>query len=75
MTGTLAILRVLAPAIKDRLSQARDLAQDANRALEQANMNLCIGTLMGLDTLLPEIEALYRTMLAIHHSPNRKEVN
>lgn len=51
-----------------RLTQARFRAADALAAMRAENRNLAIGILMDLEHLLPEIDALYRTVRLLHRS-------
>lgn len=50
------------------LAHARYLAGDAAEAMHAGKRNLAIGTIAGLEQLLPEIEALYRTALILHRT-------
>jgi hypothetical protein len=47
------------------LAHARYLVGDAAEAMHAGRRNLAIGTIAGLEQLLPEIEALYRTALIL----------
>jgi hypothetical protein len=51
-----------------RLCQARYRAADALAAMRAEQRNLAIGILMDLEHLLPEIDALYRTIRLLHRS-------
>jgi hypothetical protein len=51
-----------------RLTQARFRAADALAAMRNDKRNLAIGILMDLEQLLPEIDALYRTVRLLHRS-------
>lgn len=51
-----------------RLTQARYRAADALTAMRAEKRNLAIGILIDLEQLLPEIDALYRTVMLLHRS-------
>ena len=51
-----------------RLTQARFRAADALSAMRCNQRNLAIGTLLDLEQLLPEIDALYRTIMLLHRT-------
>ncbi len=51
-----------------RLAQARFRAADALAAMRAEKRNLAIGILIDLEQFLPEIDALYRTILLLHRS-------
>jgi hypothetical protein len=51
-----------------RLTQARFRAADALAAMRAEQRNLAIGILMDLEQLLPEIDALYRTVRLLQRS-------
>ena len=51
-----------------RLAQARFRAADAVTAMRSGQRNLAIGTLIDLEQLLPEIDALYRTVMLLHRT-------
>jgi hypothetical protein len=51
-----------------RLAQARFRAADALTAMRSGQRNLAIGTLIDLEQLLPEIDALYRTVMLLHRT-------
>lgn len=51
-----------------RLTQARFRAADALVAMRADKRNLAIGILLDLEQLLPEIDALYRTVRLLHRS-------
>ncbi len=51
-----------------RLTQARFRAADALAAMRAERRNLAIGILVDLEQLLPEIDALYRTVRLLHRS-------
>jgi hypothetical protein len=64
-TSILANLELL----KARLSAAASLAGDAARAMRGGERNLAIGTIIPFETLLPEIDLLYRICIMLHRSP------
>ena len=51
-----------------RLALARFRAADAVTAMRSGQRNLAIGTLIDLEQLLPEIDALYRTVMLLHRT-------
>ena len=51
-----------------RLTQARCRAADALAAMRSDQRKLAIGILMDLEQLLPEIDALYRTIRLLHRT-------
>ena len=55
-------------ALHLRLQRAERAAADARTELGYGRQNLAIGTILDLETLLPECEALFRMVLMIHRS-------
>ncbi len=55
-------------ALHTRLQLAEQTAGGAIIALAARNQNLAIGHLLDLDRLLPECDALYRTIIMLHRS-------
>ncbi|MEQ1616373.1 MAG: hypothetical protein ABL904_26780, partial [Hyphomicrobiaceae bacterium] len=49
-----------------RLQQAEKLAVEAAAALSTGRRNLAIGTVLPLEKMLPECEALFRAALILH---------
>jgi hypothetical protein len=58
-----------------RLRQALKLADDSRLAMADGKQNLAIGTIVDLERVLPECEALYRTILILHRSRDSFEQN
>lgn len=50
------------------LDTARTSALQASAAMAAGNRNLAIGNVLDLEGLLPECEALYRTIILLHRS-------
>jgi hypothetical protein len=55
-------------ALHARLEAAEETAGGAIIALAARNQNLAIGHLLDLDRILPECDALYRTIILMHRS-------
>jgi hypothetical protein len=55
-------------ALHARLEAAETTAGGAIIAMAARNQNLAIGHLLDLDRLLPECDALYRTIILLHRS-------
>lgn len=51
-----------------RLTQARFRAADALTAMRVGQRKLAIGLALDLEQLLPEIDALYRTIMMLHRT-------
>lgn len=62
-------------ALRSRLRQASVLALDACTAMGEARQNLAIGTVAELERILPECDALFRTIMLLHRSHSSFEQN
>ncbi len=62
-------------ALRGRLRQASVLALDACTAMTEARQNLAIGTIAELERILPECDALFRTIMLLHRSRDSFEQN
>jgi hypothetical protein len=67
MTMNAAILGNL-EMLSHRLAAASALAEEAAGAMRNEYRNLAIGTILPLEEMLPEIEALYRVIIMLHRS-------
>lgn len=70
-----AMIAVNLDALYHRLRQALKLADDARLAMAEGKQNLAIGTIVDLERVLPDCEALYRTILILHRSRDSFEQN
>ena len=52
--------------LTQRLTEMAQLAKEASVAMEQGEQNLAIGTVLGFESQIPEIEALFKTALLMH---------
>ncbi len=55
-------------ALSQRLTEAAELAKQAQEAMEQGEQNQAIGTVIDFDRLLPEAQALYNAAIALHRN-------
>lgn len=55
-------------ALSQRLTEAAALAEQAHTAMTQGEQNQAIGTILDLDRLLPETQALYAAAVALHRN-------
>jgi hypothetical protein len=62
-------------ALRGRLRHASVLALDACTAMTEARQNLAIDTIAELERILPECDALYRTIMLLHRSRDSFEQN
>jgi hypothetical protein len=62
-------------ALRSRLRYASVLAFDACAAMTEARQNLAIGTIAELERILPECDALFRTIMLLHRSRDSFEQN
>jgi hypothetical protein len=62
-------------ALRGRLRHASVLAFDACTAMTEARQNLAIGTIAELERILPECDALYRTIMLLYRSRDSFEQN
>jgi hypothetical protein len=51
-----------------RLSEMAKLAQEATEAMQQGEQNLAIGTVLGFESQIPEVEALFKTAILMHRN-------
>lgn len=65
---TLASLTSHLEALRLRLDLAGLATRRATTALVDGNRNLAMGTVLDLEYLLPECDALYRTIMLLHRS-------
>lgn len=59
-------------ALHDRLGDALTRAALAREAMRDGQRNLAIGTILEFECILPECEALFRTVLLLHRSTGRE---
>lgn len=64
-----AIIAANLVALHARLRHALAEMATASKALCDGNQNLAIGTILDLERILPECDALYRTIMLLHRSP------
>lgn len=57
-------------ALAQRLTQAAELAKEAQSAMEQGQPNQAIGTILSFDHILPEAQALYNAAIVLHRGRN-----
>ena len=62
-------------ALRGRLRRASVRALDACTAMSEARQNLAIGTIAELERILPECDALFRTIMLLHRSRDSFEQN
>lgn len=55
--------------LSERLAAAAHTAAEAAASMTAGERNLAIGTVLVLEKLLPEFDALYRTTVLLHQSP------
>jgi F0F1-type ATP synthase membrane subunit c/vacuolar-type H+-ATPase subunit K len=53
-------------ALAQRLEEATVVAREASSAMENRHRNLAIGTLLVIEEMLPEAQALFSAALALH---------
>jgi hypothetical protein len=70
-----AIIAANLDALYLLLRQATKLADDARLAMAEGKQNLAIGTIIDIERVLPDCEALYRTVLLLHRSRDSFEQN
>jgi hypothetical protein len=70
-----AIIAANLAALRARLRHASAVAFDACTAMTEQRQNLAIGTIAELERILPECEALYRTIILLHRSSDSFEQN
>ena len=70
-----AIITANLEALHIRLQYAARLAGAAAVAMAQDNQNRAIGTILECEILLPECDALFRTILLMHRSRTSFEQN
>jgi hypothetical protein len=62
-------------ALHARLWKALAEVADAQRAMALNQQNMAIGTILDLERILPECDALYRTIILLHRSRDSFEQN
>ena len=60
-------------ALSFRLETAAQLTVEARAAMGRKRRNEAIGTLLPLEHIIPECEALLRTILLLHRTPHAGE--
>jgi hypothetical protein len=70
-----AIIMANLEALHIRLQYATRLAGAASVAMAQDNQNRAVGTILECEILLPECDALFRTILLMHRSRTSFEQN
>ena len=70
-----AIIMANLEALHIRLQYAARLAGAASVAIAEDNQNRAIGSILECDRILPECDALYRTILLLHQSRTSFEQN
>ena len=70
-----AIIMANLEALHIRLQYAARLAGAASVAMAEDNQNRAIGSILECDRILPECDALYRTILLLHQSRTSFEQN
>jgi F0F1-type ATP synthase membrane subunit c/vacuolar-type H+-ATPase subunit K len=53
-------------ALAQRLEEATVVAREASSAMENRHRNLAIGTLLVIEEMLPDAQALFSAALALH---------
>ena len=74
-TTNAVIITANLEALHIRLQYAARLAGAAAVAMAQDNQNRAIGTILECEILLPECDALFRTILLMHRSRTSFEQN
>lgn len=57
-------------ALSQRLTEAAELAKEAQEAMQDGNQNLAIGTVLDFEKRLPETQALFAAAMALHRGNN-----
>jgi hypothetical protein len=70
-----AIIAANLEALHIRLQYAARLAEVASIAMAEANQNRAVGTILECEVLLPECDALFRTIVLMHRSRTSFEQN
>jgi hypothetical protein len=70
-----AIITANLEALHIRLQYAARLAGAASVAMAQDNQNRAVGTILECERILPECDALFRTILLMHRSRTSFEQN
>lgn len=58
-------------ALAQRLEEATAVAREASSAMANRNRNLAIGTLLIIEEMLPESQALFSAALALHRGRSK----
>ena len=64
-------ISVILQSLRSRLTEAAELSSQAFEAIEQGEQNQAIGTIIGFEQTLPEIKALYDTIMILHRNSNK----
>lgn len=70
-----AIIAANLEALHIRLQHAMRTVGEARLAMVEKRQNLAIGTIVDLERVLPECDALFRTILLLHRSRGSFEQN
>jgi hypothetical protein len=60
-------------ALAQRLEEATVVAREASSAMANRNRNLAIGTLLIIEEMVPESQALFSAALALHRGQRSKD--
>jgi hypothetical protein len=60
-------------ALAQRLEEATAVAREASNAMANRDRNLAIGTLIMIEEMLPEAQALFSAALALHRGQRSKD--
>ncbi|RTL70317.1 MAG: hypothetical protein EKK41_12800 [Hyphomicrobiales bacterium] len=63
-----AIISANLVALHARLKLGLAMTTAASRAMTEDNQNLAMGSIIDLERIIPECDALYRTILLLHRS-------
>ena len=73
LTTNATVIAANLEALHIRLQHCMRQVGEARIALADARQNLAVGTILELEQLLPECDALIRTILLMHRSRDRFE--
>lgn len=54
--------------LTQRLTEMAALAKEATEAMNKGEQNLAIGTILGFENQIPEVEALFKTAMLMHRA-------
>ena len=54
--------------LAQRLSEMAQLAKEASDAMEQGKQNQAIGTVLSFESQIPEVEALFKSVILMHRN-------